>query len=140
MLTGHSSIVILRFAVSATNPDTIYPDFCRNLAESSSGRRRRIWTCLRDGMKENAKADDLERRLIRFGVNVMALVGRLPKTAQAKHIASQILRSGTAAAPNYAEARGAESRADFIHKLRIALKRIERNIDLATRYSGRLRD
>jgi len=34
------------------------------------------------------------------------------------------MRSGTAAAPNYAEARGAESRSDFIHKLRIVLKEL----------------
>ena len=35
-----------------------------------------------------------------------------------------MLRSGTAAAANYGEARGAESRADFIHKLRIAFKEL----------------
>ena len=35
-----------------------------------------------------------------------------------------LLRSGTAAAPNYGEARAAESRADFIHKLKIALKEL----------------
>ena len=34
------------------------------------------------------------------------------------------MRSGLAAAANYAEARGAESRADFIHKLRIVLKEL----------------
>ena len=44
----------------------------------------------------------------------------LPK----KHIAGQILRSGTSPAPNYGEARGAESRADFVHKLRIVLKEL----------------
>lgn len=36
----------------------------------------------------------------------------------------QIMRSGTAPAPNYAEARGAESRADFIHKLGIVQKEL----------------
>src|SRR5262245_7613360 len=41
-----------------------------------------------------------------------------------RHICAQILRSGTAAAANYGEARGAESRADFVHKLRIALKEL----------------
>jgi four helix bundle protein len=35
-----------------------------------------------------------------------------------------LLRSGTAAAPNYGEARAAESRADFVHKLKIALKEL----------------
>jgi four helix bundle protein len=34
------------------------------------------------------------------------------------------LRSGTSPAPNYGEARGAESRADFVHKLRIVLKEL----------------
>jgi hypothetical protein len=34
------------------------------------------------------------------------------------------LRAGTAAAAVYGEARGAESRADFIHKLRIILKEL----------------
>jgi four helix bundle protein len=37
---------------------------------------------------------------------------------------SQLLRSGTSAAPNYGEARAAESRADFLHKLKIALKEL----------------
>ena len=36
----------------------------------------------------------------------------------------QILRSGTAPAANHAEARGAESRADFIHKLGIVHKEL----------------
>ena len=36
----------------------------------------------------------------------------------------QIMRSGTATASNYGEARGAESRADFVHKLRVVLKEL----------------
>ena len=75
-------------------------------------------------MATNFKADNLERRLIQFAIDIVTLVGRLPKTPQAKHIGAQILRSGTAAAPNYGEARSAESRADFIHKLKIALKEL----------------
>ncbi len=34
------------------------------------------------------------------------------------------MRSGTATASNYGEARGAESRSDFVHKLRIVLKEL----------------
>jgi four helix bundle protein len=45
-------------------------------------------------------------------------------TAAGKHIGSQVLRSGTSPAPNYGEARGAESRADFIHKIRVVLKEL----------------
>jgi four helix bundle protein len=75
-------------------------------------------------MAPNVRADDLEERLVQFAIKIVQLVGHLPETFQAKHIAIQILRSGTAPAPNYGEARAAESRADFIHKLKIALKEL----------------
>lgn len=71
-----------------------------------------------------AKADELEDRLINFAVRVIRLSAALPKTPAGKHIAGQILRSGTSPAPNYGEARGAESHADFIHKLGIVLKEL----------------
>ena len=75
-------------------------------------------------MTPNSRADDLEERLVRFAIDIVTLMGQLPQNFQAKHIATQLLRSGTAAAPNYGEARAAESRADFIHKLKIALKEL----------------
>jgi len=75
-------------------------------------------------MTRNSRADDLEERLVQFAIGIVALIGQLPQTFQAKHISAQLLRSGTAAAPNYGEARAAESRADFIHKLKIALKEL----------------
>ena len=71
-----------------------------------------------------ALSDQLEERLIDFAACIIDLAGRLPRTFQARHIANQILRSGTAGAPNYAEARGAESRQDFIHKMRIVGKEL----------------
>ena len=52
------------------------------------------------------------------------LSSKMPRTPQGRHIRDQFLRSGTAAAANYGEARGAESRSDFIHKLRIVLKEL----------------
>src|SRR5262249_35797971 len=69
-------------------------------------------------------ANQLEKRLIAFAASILALSSRLPRTPQGRHICDQILRSGTAAAANYGEARGAESRADFVHKLRIVLKEL----------------
>jgi four helix bundle protein len=75
-------------------------------------------------MVRNSRADEIEQRLIRFAIDVVTLTNELPQTFQAKHIATQLLRSGTAAAPNYGEARAAESRADFVHKLKIALKEL----------------
>jgi four helix bundle protein len=71
-----------------------------------------------------SRADELEERLIDFAVRIVKLSASLPKTPAGKHIAAQILRSGTSPAPNYGEARGAESRADFVHKLRIVLKEL----------------
>jgi len=69
-------------------------------------------------------ADQLEERLIDFAVRIIKLSNRLPKTPAGKHISGQILRCGTSPAPNYGEARGAESRADFVHKMRIVFKEL----------------
>lgn len=69
-----------------------------------------------------AKGDDIEERLIDFAVRVIRVCDELPDRAATRHIKSQLLRSGTAPAPNYGEARGAESSKDFVYKLRIVLK------------------
>ena len=55
---------------------------------------------------------------------ILALSEKLPTTPQSRHICGQILRSATAAAANDGEARGAESRADFIHKLKVVFKEL----------------
>ena len=71
-----------------------------------------------------SRANELEERLIDFAVRIVKLSAKLPRTPAGKHVAGQILRSGTSPAPNYGEARGAESHADFVHKLRIVLKEL----------------
>jgi len=71
-----------------------------------------------------SKANQLERRLISFGPAIVALSGNSQQPHKGRHICGQILRSGTAAAANYGEARGAESRADFIHKLKVVFKEL----------------
>ena len=71
-----------------------------------------------------SQADELEERLIDFAVRIIKLSAHLPKNVTGRHIAGQILRSGTSPAPNYGEARGGESMADFVHKLRIVLKEL----------------
>src|SRR6266436_3176168 len=71
-----------------------------------------------------SRADELEERLVDFAVRIVKLSSCLPKTPAGKHIAGQIMRSGTSPAPNYGEARGAESHADFIHKMGIVLKEL----------------
>ena len=66
--------------------------------------------------------DDLMERLLNFAARVGLVVNALPRTRLGRHIASQLVRCGTSPLPNYEEACAAESRADFIHKLRICLK------------------
>ena len=78
---------------------------------------------------EGRKGADIEERLLEFAVRVGKAVDALPDTRLGRHIAGQLVRSGTSPAPNYAEACAAESKKDFIHKLAIALKELrESNI------------
>src|SRR5262245_5842690 len=71
-----------------------------------------------------SKSDLLERRFIVFAAAVISFSTKLPKTPEGRHVRNQILRSGTAAAANYGEARGAESKANFVHKLRVVFKEL----------------
>lgn len=68
------------------------------------------------------RGDDLSDRLLDFAARIIDLSARLPKTPAGRHIAGQLVEAGTSVGAHYEEARGAESRADFIHKLGIALK------------------
>lgn len=67
---------------------------------------------------------DLEDRLVDFAVLVLETIEQLPNTYAAIHLSKQIARSGTAPALLYGEAQAAESRADFIHKMKVALKEL----------------
>jgi four helix bundle protein len=77
-----------------------------------------------DVTPKDSRVFDLEDRLIDFGVRIIHLAEVLPKTRAGNHIAGQIIRSGTSPASNYGEAQSAESRSDFIHKVRICLKEL----------------
>lgn len=70
------------------------------------------------------KKFDLEERLIEFSLRIMELVEIMPDNKIANHIAGQMLRSGISPALNYGEAQSAESRNDFIHKMKICLKEL----------------
>ncbi len=67
---------------------------------------------------------DLSGRLLDFAAEIIKLVVRLNKSGVGRHIGGQLTRSGTSTGANYEEACGAESRADFIHKLQIVLKEL----------------
>ena len=71
------------------------------------------------------KGDDIAERLVVLAVTVVKIVDGLPDTPAGKHVAGQLLRSGTSPGANYDEARGAESRRDFLHKVGIALKELQ---------------
>jgi four helix bundle protein len=70
------------------------------------------------------KQDDLSDRLWDFAAAVGRIVDELPDTRLGRHVAGQVVRCGTSAAPNYDEAGAAESRDDFVHKLSIGLKEL----------------
>ena len=70
------------------------------------------------------RGDDLARRLTGFAARIGKVVDALPDTRLGRHIAGQLVRCGTAGAPNYAEARAAESKKDFVHKMAIGLKEL----------------
>lgn len=65
---------------------------------------------------------DLRERLLVFAADCLRLGGRLARSTPGRYIAGQLMRSSASAGANYMEARGAESRADFVHKLQLALK------------------
>lgn len=75
-------------------------------------------------MSKEGKQYDLESRLVDFAVRIIRTAESLPKTQVGLHISGQIIRSGTSPASNYGEAQSAESRPDFIHKMKIALKEL----------------
>ena len=68
--------------------------------------------------------EELSDRLWAFAARTGKVVDALPDTRLGRHVASQLVRSGTAAAPNYDEGRVGESRADFVHKVNVALKEL----------------
>ena len=68
---------------------------------------------------------DLEERLLEFSARIIRLVDALPNTRAPNHVAGQLLRCGTSPYGNHGEVEAAESRKDFIHKLRICLKELK---------------
>src|SRR5210317_1530071 len=79
-------------------------------------------------MERKHKHANLEDRLIDFGVRIVNLGYKLQKFRELKPISDQILRSGISPALNYAEALHAESKKDFIHKMKIALKELHETL------------
>ena len=79
------------------------------------------------------RGDDIADRLLDLAAAVLRLLPALANAPEAKAVTKQLERCAPAGGANYEEARGAESRSDFIHKVRIALKEVRE-----TRYRLRL--
>jgi len=67
---------------------------------------------------------DIAERFLDLAVAVAGLIAKLPKDTGGRHVASQLFRSATSSGANYEEARGAESREDFVHKIGVAAKEV----------------
>ena len=84
---------------------------------------------------------DLENRLINFSTFIIEISEKISKTYAGIVLAKQIVRSGTSVSLNYGEAQSAESRKDFIHKLKIILKELrETMVSLKLLYKSNLTD
>lgn len=69
-------------------------------------------------------SDELSKRFLLFATNILRVEKQLCKTYSGRHIYGQLFRAGTSAGANYEEARAAQSRADFIHKMQLVLKEL----------------
>ncbi len=68
---------------------------------------------------------DLEERLIDFSVATLEVIDTLPNIRACNYLGGQLERSCTSPALNYGEAQFAESKNDFIHKIKICLKELK---------------
>jgi four helix bundle protein len=64
----------------------------------------------------------IQSRMSRFGAAALAFITPLKEVGIPASVIDQLVRSATSVGANYGEARGAESRADFLHKLQVSLK------------------
>lgn len=70
------------------------------------------------------KRYDLEDRLVKFACICLEVCDLLPNSKAAQNLEYQLSKSSTSPALLYGEAQAAESRADFIHKMKIGLKEL----------------
>jgi len=68
------------------------------------------------------RGNDLEERLFRFAVGSIKYTRLLPTSLEYSVIKYQLTKSATSSGANYEEAQAGSSKADFINKIRIALR------------------
>jgi len=59
---------------------------------------------------------------VRLAVGCVGLSRAISRDVTGRHIGQQLVRAVTSAGANYEEARRAQSRADFVHKVAVAAK------------------
>lgn len=74
------------------------------------------------------KEFDLEERTKQFGKEILDFVRGLAKTTENLVLVKQLVRSGTSVGANYLEAADADSRKDFIHKIRICRREAKESV------------
>ena len=62
--------------------------------------------------------------MLEFAVRIIRVTESMKRSRAANHVADQLLRSGTSPYGHHGEAEGAESRADFVHKLKVCYKEL----------------
>ena len=67
---------------------------------------------------------DIAQRLLNFAVRAVRIAELLPRAPTGRHVAAQLIRSATGGGANYEEARAAESREDFVHKVGVAAREV----------------
>jgi four helix bundle protein len=75
-------------------------------------------------MDTNKQKFDLEDRLVAFACLILEVCDMMPGSRAGCNLEHQLSKSGTAPALMYGEAQAAESRADFMHKMKMALKEL----------------
>jgi four helix bundle protein len=78
--------------------------------------------------KGKMKGDNIAARLVDFGAAVLGLLNDLPDNRTGRHVADQLLRAATSGGANYEEARSAQSRRDFVHKVSLAAKELRESL------------
>jgi len=67
---------------------------------------------------------DLEDRLVKFACLSLEICDLLPNSKSGQNLEYQLSKSSTASALVYGEAQAVESKADFVHKVKVVLKEL----------------
>ncbi|CAN5263094.1 four helix bundle protein [soil metagenome] len=79
-------------------------------------------------MNREKPGADIAHRMLELAVGVVQAVQRSSRPFVLRHVREQLIRAVTSAGANYEEARHAESRADFIHKVGVSAKELAESL------------